>query len=501
MLVDQPEMLAAIADRPEALEVRLIYADWLEENAQPERAELARLWVAQQTTNLLAWSAEQEFFADRMAKLHYRIAESWFGEVGRSIGLTQLPDDLILQGYSGCVDSLNISDTLLARLGTSLLRRYPIESLILTQLQPRTSAFTGLVRLTGIRRLSLARLTLSLEHAEAIANCDQLAALQTLDLTEAQMPAEWVGMVCASAALAGLTRLRLDLVRSSSRLIPTLVERPLRGPVSELSLVGVAGDAEAISELSNSRYLQDLETLDLSYNSFGLDGAQLLAESPYLRFLCHLRLDSCQLRQRGLSTLANTFYLTHLHSLSLARNHLNDQCMAALAGWNLPKLQHLDLSINRVSRLGLVQLLHSPNLSNLESLDLTGNGLCGDDLRAFVQAPRPANLTQLNLSNNGLDDSVGVGHLVQAECLAKLRNLLLRRTGLTDQGLARLLDSPLFGTLQLLDVSENHLSESAVERLLSDNRLNLRYLNVRGNKLGSSLIERLRQRFAWRLIA
>jgi len=499
--LDQPELLAAIVNRPDAMEVRLIYADWLDENGQPERAELSRLWVERQLAAWPAWAAEHQFYDDRVAKLHAQAADRWFSQVSRSVGLPVQPSDLILQGFSGCVDSLQASESRFIQVGSLLLHRHPIDSLTLQELRPRTTAFTGAnPALSGIRHLHLHRQALTLDHAQALARTDQLTSLQTLDLSEAELPAEWVGVVCSAPALSGLRRLRLDSVRSSSRLIPALLERPLAGPLAELSLVGVASDVEAISELSTSRYLQDLETLDLSYNFFGLDGAMLLAESPYLRFLAHLRLDSCQLRHRGLSLLANTFYLTHLHSLSLARNHLNDQCLAALAGWSLSKLQHLDLSINRISRLGLAQLLHSPNFSNLESLDLTGNSLSGEHLRAFVQATRPAHLLQLNLSNNGLDDELGMSQLAQAECLASLRNLLLRRTTLTDRGLARLLDSPLASSLQLLDVSDNHLSDSGAELLLAP-QLNLRYVNVRGNKLGARIIERLRQRFGWRLMA
>ena len=75
-----------------------------------------------------------------------------------------------------------------------------------------------------------------------------------------------------------------------------------------------------------------------------------------------------------MQSLSKCQWLARLKSLGLGRNELTDADAAALAGSRFAKgLRWLDLSLNRIDRVGAEAVCASPNLSSLRYLAFHGN--------------------------------------------------------------------------------------------------------------------------------
>ena len=72
--------LAAVAEAPEDDAPRLVFADWLEENGQPERAELIRLQCRLAATD--RYDAARRPLARRERELLDRFGKRWQHEDG-----------------------------------------------------------------------------------------------------------------------------------------------------------------------------------------------------------------------------------------------------------------------------------------------------------------------------------------------------------------------------------------------------------------------------------
>src|SRR5215472_2931540 len=77
--------LQAIIEKPDDDGVRLIYADWLEENGQPERAEFIRLQI--ESALLASVGLQREGCLAREKDLLRRHGKDWLGELPRLSGI------------------------------------------------------------------------------------------------------------------------------------------------------------------------------------------------------------------------------------------------------------------------------------------------------------------------------------------------------------------------------------------------------------------------------
>jgi hypothetical protein len=98
---------------------------------------------------------------------------------------------------------------------------------------------------------------------------------------------------------------------------------------------------------------------------------------------------------------------THLHTLNLCRNGINDNALETLMP-QLGKLRHLDLSCNMISITtngfkAIATLLEDPSC-NLEELNLEGNNIQNERVHLFATAiAKNTKLITLNLANNSIN--------------------------------------------------------------------------------------------------
>jgi uncharacterized protein (TIGR02996 family) len=322
--MNRTAFLEAIKAEPDDDTHRLVFANWLEENGEPERAEFIRLQVEWAR---LDWTNDRG--ADlqlRERELLARHGETWLGPLR---GLVKEP-----QYRRGLLHAQAVGQRALAGL----------ESLAETE----ALAWVAELKVRGLDTVL----------AGWLAGCRLLAHLTALDLGNNGIQDEGVQALAAAPSLSRLTA--LDLSRNGIR-------------------------AEGAAALASSPHLARLTALDLGRNRIGPEGAQALAGSPYLTRLTSLALSENAVGDDGAGALAAASHFSQLTALDLTYNRIGPEGARALAGSpHLARLRALYLSDNAIGDEGARALAASPHLRQIASLDVGANYL-GDDAIAALR--------------------------------------------------------------------------------------------------------------------
>jgi uncharacterized protein (TIGR02996 family) len=319
--------LRDIVEHPQDDAPRLVYADWLDDHGQAERAEFIRLQI-----ELAAGQAP----ARRRAELYRRQDDllrahelAWVGPLSELVQRARF--------VRGFVERVTVLAEDFLRHGAKVFELAPVRHVVLTEVDEH---LTRLVKspllgrlatlevrtgpdLEGVRLLAgskhLAQLTglvlrysaLGDEGAELLARSPHLKRLTTLDLYESALEARGVRALARSASLAGLTTLVLGGACTDGdgdAWVSALVEPPAQ--LTRLSYLHLSfnyiGDKGARA-LASAAHLANLTTLDLKYNQVGAKGARALAESPHLGGLRALNLRGNGLDEAAQAALRRRF--------------------------------------------------------------------------------------------------------------------------------------------------------------------------------------------------
>src|SRR5262245_61836378 len=249
----------AIIDSPEDDAPRLVYADWLDDHGQIERAELIR--ASCRLAAMPEHDADRLDLLDRVRELARAETERW------QRALKGIVDRLNL--HRGLPGWAMLSCPKFLQHGEELFRRAPVVQVSLRPHRPVTklAASPLLGRVRGLM-LGYTIPTLSLSEGEKLLASPHLAGLVHLDLSGNR---HGDGLAAALAGARHLTRLSsLDL--SSTDL----------GPDGARALAGAA-------------HLASLRELDLGSNRLGEAGLQALAASPHLGGLRKLKVTYARL--------------------------------------------------------------------------------------------------------------------------------------------------------------------------------------------------------------
>jgi uncharacterized protein (TIGR02996 family) len=242
--------------------------------------------------------------------------------------------------------------------------------------------------------------------------------------------------------------------------------------------------------VADSPHLAGLKVLRLGRNHIGDGGAELLANSPHLAGLEELDLGENELGEVGGKALAEPRF-TGLRRLELGANAIGPVAAAAIAASEkLPILERLGLEGNRVGGPRLATT-DPAALLRIASLDLSRNDLTAAGLGSILGDRSSAGVRELDLSvNEGLGDE-GVERLIGSPVAAGLQSLRLARVRMTDAGLRALAESAHVARLAALDVSNNSVGDDGLRALLDSRSLPaLRRLAF--SELGVSVLMRRR---------
>jgi uncharacterized protein (TIGR02996 family) len=246
---DGDALLRAILDNPDDDAPRYVYADWLDENGQPERAEFIRAQL--QLARLPADHPDRPRLARterRLVRTHRKEWNAWLPWWARERefhrGFVEVVGCFLAEYLAG-------ADVLRGRTPLAGVRLTSPGDLLVPLFRSRT--------LDGLRTLTLRVPSEGLIPGEAwelLAECPYLGRLTELELT--------------SNGTAGPAMVNALLSSTSLPALRTLRVRWFR-----------LGD-EDVARLVNHPWVRRLTTLDLGGNLIGEDGYRALVASPHL---------------------------------------------------------------------------------------------------------------------------------------------------------------------------------------------------------------------------
>lgn len=361
---------------------RLICADWLEERGDP-RGEFIRVQCA------LEGSVRRDLgrpaLLARQAALLQQHGDEWRRPFARLVEVAEF--------RRGFVEVVRLTARAFIRSAARLFRLAPIRRVELTKLAGVVSELAdcpelanvveldvsgnelgsrGLrplfasPHLTGLRRLELSNCGIDPFGVRFLAEAPMLAGLHTLDLARNGLGAPGAEALAASPNLSGLRELNLHGNGIAVAGIRALAASNRLGPLVTLRL----GDnylGEGTIALTAWPGLHRLTTLDLSGNLLHNAEAEALASSRFLRELQALDIGVNRIGDRGAELLAGSRgVFDSLVSLRLTRNEIGDRGALALAhATGLAALRELDLAENRIGESGGQALATSASLTRL----------------------------------------------------------------------------------------------------------------------------------------
>jgi uncharacterized protein (TIGR02996 family) len=446
-VVTGPALLRAVIDHPDDDARRLVYADWLQQQGDPQGELIAvHSQLAHATANE---RAELEARAKALLDAH---AETWTAELGDGVshvtfrrGLAYAARVPVRTGILEVLDRAPIRDLGFSadphdddddddddNDGDDDDRRADSSRLAIARelaADPRLARVELLA--TGVRwgEDGLAALLAS-------PHLDKLRGLQLAD-PDCQVHA---GHALAAARLPQLEFLALcgdwqgelgdaGVVALASAQLPAL---------RDLALLNVSCTEASARALAGSMTLTQLHGLDFGWGSYnpnriGPLGAAAIAESANFGQLRRLILDFNGIGDDGLAALARSPHLGALQYLSLKSTSVTDAGVRALAeGTAMPSLELLELTFNReLTHAGIEALARSPRLATLTSLWLRQTSIGPEGARALARSPHAGALRSLNLLECKLGDE-GARALLESPHLDALTELQLSGNRLSD---------------------------------------------------------------------
>jgi uncharacterized protein (TIGR02996 family) len=487
--------LRAILAEPDEDGARLVFADWLDEHGDPDRADFIR--VQCELARLPEPEPARDPLENRERALLARHEAAWLGE---------WPAGIVEWAFRrGFVEEVAGPSAVLRDHGAPLRARHPIREVRLVH--DGTTDPAGLAdALAGLRGLELVGgsagpwrsvlalpglaglLSLSVQalahpaghpaETAALLHAAVRPALRRLDLPGLRLGADAVVAALWSPRAGLLEVLGLAGNGLGPSFAPAVSRAPALAAVRELGLaengLGTAGvlpflaaglplaalhlaenglDRDVLPALAHSPACRGLSRLDLSDNRRLGGSLPVLAGTPLLAGLRQLGLAGCRLQPGDVLALSATD--GGLDWLDLSRNGEGDLLTVALTGraW-AGGLAWLGLSESRLTDAA-VSVLAEAHWPRLVTLHLARNRVTDRGVAELAASRRLPRLALLTLDECPVGDT-GVRHLCETPHLPRLAGLGLSRTGLTAASADLLAGSPhLLGRLTWLDVGQN----------------------------------------------
>jgi uncharacterized protein (TIGR02996 family) len=238
---DRAAFLAAIRDNPEDDLPRLIYADWLEEHGEPERAEFIR--VQCELARLSNGDPRGLRLIERQDELWSAHQQSWRSCPGWGV-IVGTPE----RGFVRYVGASNF--TAFAAVAEQLFADHPVQQVAISRMRPKhLRTLAQMPLLTIVTHLDVSGGTISNSAVVAFARSPYLGRLRELNLSRNQIGDIGAQVLAELSALVGLRVLALS--------------------------DNAIGDTGAES-LAAAPHWHDMKCLELGNNPIGPDGRALL---------------------------------------------------------------------------------------------------------------------------------------------------------------------------------------------------------------------------------
>ncbi len=353
MTSDGDALRRAILAQPDDDTLRLVYADWLDENAKPERAAFVRAQV---------WAAQAEPFSPD-ARKHFsaadRIPKTQKDEWAKTVRQRVLE----WRFGRGFIEHAAVDIATFPRDAATLFAAEPIQSL-----RPVRFATAGPVslkmffqtpELERVTRLDFSDLRLEGAEHPQLTECPHLGALTDLCLSRAPVPPDWLTTLLVGPAWPALVGLNLaDLSHLGPRLADVLPRTDHRH-LQRLDISRIPFSSDQIQKVLASRCLREVEELRVGWMiGTGREGALTHVDLGWV--LPWNRLRVLDLNGQGVGDdgvieivkeLTRRREPTPLRWLGLANTRFGENGVRALVRSDEAKLNlyHLDVSGNGLS--------------------------------------------------------------------------------------------------------------------------------------------------------
>jgi uncharacterized protein (TIGR02996 family) len=364
-----------IRDEPGEDGPRLIYADWLEENGQPDRAEFVRLQVA--LDRLPDDDPRRPDLRDRERVLRETNEARWTADLAP-----------LVTGWEfrrGVIDSVSVDPAQLLDSGEAIFALAPVRKVRFVAVGDRLAKLVQSPLLRHVRELDLCGNDVGNRGPILLARSKHLARLDALDLSFTDLGDKGLQALADSPVFGTLRSLQIGgngQVSGNSRLglpgLRALANSPHLTGLIRLDVSNNNLSDAALRALLDGPNARRLSRLDLHTNRLGDAGTAVLVESLVFTKMAELDrkidLRRVEMGPAGARALAASQALRAVEELNLDGNHLGDAGLAALAASdNLPRLRALSLRENRIGDDGARALARSRLMATLRDLDLTGN--------------------------------------------------------------------------------------------------------------------------------
>jgi uncharacterized protein (TIGR02996 family) len=420
---DRAALLAAILANPDEDTPRLVYADWLQEHGEPDRAEFIRVQVELARLRA-AEGALPESFAhpvygatgegdDRVqfryhrhhppARIEFLRREAEL--LGRAdnrekweSGLPKYAHDVTFR--RGFVGAVRASLPQLLKEPGALWAHHPVEVLALGSASGRTTVakVPRCAHLARVRELTFPRLGNSFPLLGPFARCPHLSGLRALDLNVGPLSAA-DALALASSEHLRPERLHFKWPEDAPRAAFTqLFHSPFAARLREL----VPGCSEewVLEELASAP-LAELRALHLRAGC-GDAGVAGLTRSPHIRQLVALSLSGDTFTDAGAEALAAWPGLASVRALDLSDTDLTGAGVEALVASPHFKAAYLNFFYTSAGDIGAAALARWPGLANVRVLNLQHAQVCDTGAIALARSPHWRDLRYLLLSNQTL---------------------------------------------------------------------------------------------------
>lgn len=406
-------LMAAILERPDDDDARLVYADALQARADPRgefialQCELARLgrvggisvgddlfheWIGDEL------KAEDALASGRVFELRRREAEllrihgaTW----ARPISSSAVTKEAI-QFRRGFVERVGWNAA-----GSSVESIFDVAPLV------RSLQFVSYDSSVKLEAFFRSPKTERLRELHAIgdphvipflATRDELRNLERLVHSHAGGPHN-VGALEAASFMPSLRQLVLDGVRLESSAIDGFLSVPEK--LMELQCIGGSLGPGGAAALLSKRSTRELVVLSLRHQRLGMAGAACLLSAPARDTLRALDLRTNQLNAGDVDVLAGAVHRVRV--LELSNNPLGDDAMRGFRiDGGFASLSALGLQQTRLGDEGLRRLLESGVAPRLRVLDLRKNLLGDESGKLLAETDALSSLQMLYLGGNKL---------------------------------------------------------------------------------------------------
>lgn len=394
---DEQPFLDAVSARPSDDGPRLVYAEFLDDAGDPDRAELVRVQIA--LARLPEEHPRRPELADRQDELLTAHSARW----------TEHLRDLVagVEFRRGVPDSVSVYAGRFLSDGEELFRRLRVRRVRLLEAADVMPKLVNSPLLASVAELDLCNNELGNAGAALLARSPFLKSLESLDLAFNGLDDAGVTSLSRSSDFPNLTALSLnDNARITTAGLRELSESPFFAGLTTLDISGNDVDDAGVQVIAGGSGFPRLHTLRLKGNRIGDGGAAVLGRSPLLvRMLARsprLDLRENEIGPAGAASLAATAALDRCTVLDLADNFLADRGFAALVeSRHLSRVHTLKLGGNQITdaAIGATRTTLPAFLARLRSLDLSRNRLTRHGT-SLLQAARGESAVSIDVSGN-----------------------------------------------------------------------------------------------------